>query len=154
MRTRRVVSLLVLVVACSAEIDDDHTFRSGTCDDDYIVVGSVSNGDEDESIASVVFTDNDPFECELSDNEQQVDFIFNASATDPVSDCTYTIERKHKSTGLTLSATETLDCGNTSVQYEVIATPLTSDPDCSGLSAIYVDPKIQISSDTSKPCYY
>jgi hypothetical protein len=115
-----------------------------TCASSYNVVGAVYDGDETESIDNVVFTDHDPFECEMVSVTQSVNFVFNTSSTDPVTGCTYNIVRKHKTTGVNLSTTETLECGDRKRHYEVIATPLTADPDCSGLPIIYVDPKINV----------
>jgi hypothetical protein len=122
-----------------------------TCGNSYTVVGAIYDGEEAESIDNYVFTDREPFECALASATQTVVFSFNSSATDPVTGCTYNIVRKHKATGLTLGATETLECGDLERHYEVIATPATGDPDCSGLSVIDVDPKINITKSTSQP---
>jgi hypothetical protein len=115
-----------------------------TCEGRYQVLGAIYDGEETESIDNVVFTDHDPFECEMVSATQSVNFIFNTTSIDSVTGCSYTIVRKHKTTGATLSTTETLECGDRTRHYEVIATPQTSDPDCSGLPIIYVDPKINI----------
>lgn len=83
-----------------------------TCENSYTVVGAIYDGEETESISNNVFTDREPFECELASATQSVVLSLNSSATDPVTSCTYNVVRKHKATGLTLGATETLECGH------------------------------------------
>jgi len=114
------------------------------CEDRYDVVGTVHDGEESESIDGDVFTDTDPFECELASDTQTVDFIFNGFSTDSVTGCTYTLVRRDKATGATLGTTETLDCIDDELIFEVVATPVSSDPDCVGLSVIEVDPKVHV----------
>ncbi|MFV8750001.1 hypothetical protein ACNOYE_05595 [Nannocystaceae bacterium ST9] len=144
----RILITGLLAFLCSTAHADDPTHVAmtslPTCDNSYDVVGTVHDRVESESIDGDVFTDLDPFECELASANQTVDFNFNGASTDSVTGCTYTLVRRDKATGAPLGATETLDCVDNEITFEVIATPLSSDPDCSGLSVIEVDPKVHV----------
>ena len=119
-----------------------------TCASSYQVVGAVSGGAESESIQGVVFTDTNPFECNLASSSQAVVFNFNSTVTDPVTSCTYTLARTNKVTEGSVGSSVTLSCANSELHYGVTATPVSTDPDCNGLSPIVVDPKITVTTGT------